>query len=822
MHSTTTPYCKQRQTDQRFIGTRYLFIFLPFLYLLAGCNTQSKLPTAASYTSSATVADFNEEWEFVRDVDTTNAGSRLSDKSQQQVQWEQVSLPHTARLEPIEKTEQQWQGDAFYRKTFAVPASDKGRHVAIKFEAAMQVADVYLNGKHIFRHLGGYLPFYIDLSDQLKFGEENTLLIKLDNRDNPLVPPGKPLADLDFNYYSGLYRNVYMITKDKLYISDPIAADRVAGGGVLLHYDTVSKAAATLVVQTEVKNDHKESRNAQIRIVLKDKHGTTVAEAMHEPIEVSAGAFGTFKQTLTLKEPSLWSPDSPYLYNLTVELIQNGQVTDEQSIRTGVRTFRFTAGAFYLNGERLFLRGTNRHQEYPYVGYALSDNARFRDAWKIKEAGFNFVRSSHYPQSPAFLDACDELGILVMDAIPGWQFFGNEEFQKNTLQDVRDMVRRDRNHPSIILWEASLNESGMTKEFMQQTHNAVHEELPFKQVYTCGWLDEAYDVFIPARQHGKAPYYWNKYAKQKPLFIAEYGDWEYYAQNAGFNQKEFADLQEEERTSRQLRGFGQKRLLQQALNYQEAHNSNLQGPAVGDANWLMFDYKRGYADDIEASGIMDIVRLPKVAYYFYQSQAGPDLNTQAQFHKPMIFIANYWNDPALRTVCVYSNAEEVELLLNGKVVARQKPDKDKYSTHLNHPPFTFEVPKYEPGTLTAVGYIQNKKTVETAQSTPGKPAKLDLLADISGREATAGVNDVIFVYAYIKDQQGTTVPDATNKVTYSIEGDAEIVYTNMVSAEAGIAAILLKTGRTAGNIKVTAKSAGLQPGSVTVNVKGRK
>lgn len=203
----------------------------------------------------------------------------------------------------------------------------------------------------------------------------------------------------------------------------------------------------------------------------------------------------------------------------------------------------------------------------------------------------------------------------------------------------------------------------------------------------------------------------------------------------------------------------------------------------------MFDYKRGYALDIEASGIMDIVRLPKFAYYFYQSQAGPNLDEQAHFQKPMIFIANYWNDPELKTVRVYSNTDEVELSLNGKVIARQKPDQDKYSTHLQHPPFTFEVPKYEPGTLTAVGYINNQKAVETTQHTPEKPAKLELQVDISGKEATAGVNDVVFVYAKVLDANGTTVPEATNEVTFRVEGDAEIVATNTVNAEAGIAAV---------------------------------
>ncbi|MCJ8164257.1 DUF4982 domain-containing protein [Pontibacter sp. E15-1] len=791
--------------------------------LAVACQTPQKSPAESPQAQLPTIENFNNGWQFVRDVDTTNAGSRLSDTGMGQEQWEQVSLPHTARLEAIEKTEQQWQGQAFYRKSFHVPASDKGRHVAVQFEAAMQVADVYLNGEHIFQHLGGYLPFYIDLSDKVKFGEENTLLVKLDNTDNPVVPPGKPIADLDFNYYSGLYRNAYFITKDKLYISDPIAANRVAGGGVLLHYDAVSAEKATLSVQTEIKNDHPKAKRAQVRTLLKDKQGNTVAESLAEPLAVEPGTFGTFQQKLDITNPQLWSPDAPYLYTLTVELVQDGQVIDQQDIRTGVRSIRFAADGFYLNGEKLFLRGTNRHQEYPYVGYAMSDNARYRDAYKIKEAGFNFVRSSHYPQSPAFLDAADELGLLIMDAIPGWQFFGNEAYQKNSLQDTREMARRDRNHASVIAWEASLNESGMSKPFMDATHKALHEELPFADTYTSGWMDYAYDIFIPARQHGKAPDYWNKYSKDKPLFIAEYGDWEYYAQNAGFNQKEYADLTEEARTSRQLRGAGQKRLLQQALNYQEAHNSNLQGPAVGDANWLMYDYKRGYAPDIESSGIMDIVRLPKFAYYFYQSQQGPNLEADAVFGKPMIFIANFWNDPALKTVKVYSNTDEVELQLNGKTIARQKPDKNKVSTHLNHPPFTFEVPKYAAGTLRAVGYINGQKAVETQQSTPGAAAKLKLQTDISGKEATAGTNDLLFVYAYITDEKGNTVPGNSQEVNFKVEaGDAEIVATNTVAAEAGIATMLLKVGQKAGEIKVSASGKGLTPATTTLQVKAVK
>ncbi len=598
----------------------------------------------------------------------------------------------------------------------------------------------------------------------------------------------------------------------------PFGPNEVNDGGILVHFDSISAEFARGIVKTQVRNESEEPKQLQVRLVFTDENEKS-QEFLSSEAEAAAGEAVSISEEISLKNPQLWSPSDPRLYRLKVEVTADGDLVDSEEIKTGIRKIRLTGTAFYLNGKRHFINGTNRHQEYPYIGYALSDEAQYRDAYKIKEAGFDFVRLSHYPQSPAFLNACDELGIMVMDAIPGWQFFGKEEFVQNSLQNIKDMARRDRNHPSVIFWENSLNESGMTEEYMKKANKTLNAELPYEDTYTAGWIDNpAYDLYIPARQHAKPPFYWNKYDKpDRPIFIAEYGDWEYYAQNAGFNQKTFSDLKEEQRSSRQLRSAGEAGMLQQALNFQEAFNSNLKGKhTVGQANWLMFDYNRGYSDDLEASGIEDIFRIPKFSYYFYQSQEAAFANA---FSDPMVFIANFWTPASTTDVKVFSNTQEVALYLNGELVAKKEPDQNRISDELSFPPFTFHLDQFEKGSLKAVGYIDGKEVASHVVRTPEEPAKLKVTADFSGKNIALNTPDVIFVYAKVVDKNGTVVPTAQNHIHFSLEGNpenAELIGPVEINAEAGIATILLRTESFLHSLKIKATAPGLKPAEITI------
>ncbi|UOB18638.1 glycoside hydrolase family 2 protein [Abyssalbus ytuae] len=771
---------------------RLYLLFSVFIFL-SSCS-----PKADNNLVERAKVNFGSDWLFQKG-DTVNSG------------WQAVTLPHTSNIEPL-VVNNQWQGVSWYKKTFTANNEKKNLKHFLYFEGIMQEAQVWCNGEKVTIHKGGYLPFTADITNFISpDNHDNEILIKVVNTDNSKIPPGKELKVLDFNLYGGIYRNAYLITTGQVYITDAVHANKKNGGGVLVHFNEVSDSSATGIVKIHVQNDSEQKKN--IKPLVEFVADTIIkGEFSSKEIAVNAGSSISFEIPVTINSPDLWSPETPNLYDLNVSILnEENETLDNKSFKTGIRSMAITEDGFYLNGKQRFINGTNRHQEYPYVGYALSDKAQYRDAYKIKQAGFDFVRLSHYPHAEAFMDACDELGLMVMNCIPGWQYYEEGEFVENSLQNIKDMARRDRNHPSVIFWENSLNESEMTEEYMVKANKVLKEELPYDNIYSAGWIDHpSYDIFIPARQHNKAPDYWNDYDKgARKILIAEYGDWEYYAHNAGFNQKEFKDLKEDERTSRQLRGFGEKRLLQQALNFQEAFNSNIKGKnTIGHANWLMFDYNRGYANDIESSGISDIFRIPKFSYYFYKSQKPP---YQDNFTGPMVYIANYWQKDSSGKVVVYSNTDTVELYLNDNIVERKKAGRDRFSDSLKFPPFTFNLPEYKKGSLRAVAYIDNKKVAEHLVTTPGQSARIALSYDESGKPLKKSENDVVFLYAKVTDEYGNIVHSADNEIKFEVIGEnAQIIGENPVKAEAGIATVLLKTNSTDKSLSVKATSPDLE------------
>lgn len=767
---------------------KYL-LFLVIFVSIHGCSKDEIL--------QSTKVKFNSDWYFTKaENETISDDTYLVNNDFKS--WQKVSLPHTANLEP-KIVNNQWQGVSWYAKNFTLSDEMYGKKLFFKFEGAMNTAEVWVNNKKLIKHQGGYLPFVIDFTETALFDKENIIHIKLNNKDNPTTGP-KPLKKLDFNTYGGIYRNVWLIAKNSLHITDPIFTNKVASGGVFVSYPKVSKEEATINIKTHLKNENNVKQSFLIKNTLL-KNDAEIIFSESEIHQLKKNEDQQFSANLVLETPELWSPSSPNLYHLKTEVLQNGEVVDSEITRIGIKTIKFINQDFYLNGTKTFLRGVNRHQEYPYVGYALSDNANYRDAKKIKEAGFDYVRLSHYPQSPAFMKACDEIGLITIDAILGWQYFSEDEaFQKHIYQTAKDLIRRDRNYASVIAWEVSLNESWMPEFFIDSLTNIAKKEYPTDQAYTAGWQPYGYDIYLQARQHRLQHY---NLKIKKPYNVSEYGDWEYYAMNAGLNQDSWSNLLQAERSSRQLRSAGEKALLQQATNLQEAHNDNLNTPAFADGYWVMFDYNRGYADDLESSGIMDIFRIPKPSFYFYKSQRDCD----HPFGKPMVHIANKWKKDSPLDVTVFSNCDEVELFLNGKSIGRKKPDTNRISDNLKHPPFTFNLKSFKKGKLVAKAFIKNKIVVTDIVISPEKPSKIKVVIDENYKDLKNEDNDVFFVNANVVDENNTVISDFKGNIQFNIEGKGILIGENPVKLEAGVASILLKTNtKNLKDIKVTAIS----------------
>ena len=478
--------------------------------------------------------NFNGEWKF--NLGDVNGAEQLKFEDSS---WEEVILPHTPKIEAVDVSHH-YQGICWYRKHFTVDASYLDKKIFIEFEGAMQAADVWINGRHKTTHLGGYLPFTIDITDDVIWQGDNIISVKLDNNDNGDIPPGKPLKEkFDFCYFGGIYRNVYMHVTDKLHVTDAVYENKTAGGGVFITYSDVSEKSAKISIKTNVKNEYGIDKEAKVAAYILDDKGALLKKEESALFNILHGDDYTFTQCITLDMPKLWHPDSPYLYTVITKVYDGELPVDEVNVRAGIRSISCKKPeGFILNGKPVKLRGANRHHQYPYIGIAASDNAQYRDVKKLKEAGFNFIRLSHYPHSVSFLNACDELGIMVVEPTPGWQWCSEGLFQDTVIQNIRDMVRRDRNHPCMAMWEVSLNETGTywkgaTDEFFHKCHETAHEEYPGDQMLTSG---DTLGRDNPQYVGFDVPYTeWDEDKKTRPLisiddkmgFDREYGDFEF-------------------------------------------------------------------------------------------------------------------------------------------------------------------------------------------------------------------------------------------------------------------------------------------------------
>lgn len=749
------------------------------------------------------VYNFNPVWRFYKGM--VEGGEALDfDDSR----WEIVNLPHGLELLPLEASgTMNYQGPAWYRKKFLVDTAQQGRKLYLHFEAIMGKCKIWINGKLKAEHYGGFLPIVLDITDDVDYGQQNLVAIWTDNSDDPMYPPGKAQDLLDWTYFGGIYRDVWFYTTAPVHITDPILANKVAGGGVFVHYETVSKEQAIVVVDTEVINETNTSKNYLLETRLLDQQGQLVASSQ-ELLALEPFSSLTITQRLVVNNPQLWHPNHSKLYNLDSLVIdEEEQIVDGIRNRIGIRSVEFRgADGLFVNGQPYpgKLIGVNRHQDYAYIGNALPNSGHWRDAQKLREAGVTVVRAAHYPQDPAFMDACDELGIFVIVTTPGWQFFNDSQlFLNRVYDDIRNMVRRDRNRPSVLMWEPILNETRYSQEFVETAHRITHEEYPYPGCYTAG------DDHLKINQILDVMYGHEVKLENKSYFTREWGDNvdDWNAQNAN---------------NRVHKGMGEDKQLTQAFHFLKTaypftnFDTLYKAPAqhVGGALWCGIDHQRGYHPDPFWGGILDAFRQPKYAWYAFKSQQSPKI-------EPMIFIAHEMTPFSSSDIVVFTNCQEVRLTIYGEETRVKQVPANRPG--LPHPPVVFEKAfdfmklkervynvKTEVNVeIVAEGYIDGKLVAKHVRRPAGRKSKIVLKADFAGIPLQADGVDFVPVVAYITDQHGTVKRLAKDWIRFEVTGEGEIVgdlaiYANPTQAQWGEAVALVRSTLKPGEIVIRA------------------
>ncbi len=751
--------------------------FSPLLFFLFTTTLFSQNLPHGFPDTDRTKIRLNQNWKFYLGAPEAENYKRDLDDSE----WATINVPHTLKLTSLtldglqdEKTQLVFHRNVgWYRKTISVGHSNK--KVFLEFEGVHQVTDLWVNGKHVGQHaVGGYTPFHFDITDYVEKGKDNQITILADNRRNEMVPPDP--GPFDYVKFSGLYRDVYLVETNPVHVTFNWETINSGVNITTPTIDVVNKNAV-ISIKTSVKNEEEKSVKCQLLTRVIDKDGLVVLKLI-EDANILSGQEYQFNQIGSLEDNvHFWGIDSPYLYRVNSVVVVDGNEVDFVENKIGLRKFELDpVRGFILNNEPIELIGANRHQQYPYLGDAVPNSLHYKDMLQFKEYGWNIMRTAHYPQDDALIDACDELGILVYEEVPTWISISDKDLWWENLEKAgRTMVRNHRNHPSIVMWGGGVNHRG----YVPQVHNTMKQEDATRLTASqnsrwTGWQTSGLTDINANMMYG--PVLWDR---SEPIFAME-----------------------GERGAHAVAPFKNDPLMLGLISW-TAHAYYTFHPTHSRAN-----DKR----DRTRAGMMTIFRDPRPYLEWYKSE---------MLEAPFINIKEEWV-PDTKEITVYSNADEIELSLNGDFIERIKPSQDSIYKGLDHPPFHFKNVDYKPGRLTAKGYFENGETKEVSKLTPEKAYAIQLNLDTSGRQFVADGSDILVAYATVVDKNGTPVHDTDHLIQFSIKGDATIIGDNIdinanpMFTEYGVAPALIRAGNTAGKITVVAKCKGLKSNSATV------
>ena len=596
----------------------------------------------------------NDDWEFTEDY---TEGLLLADYKGQDLQ--RVRLPHTTVETPFHYFDESlYQKISGYRRILKAKEDWKGKHVFLTVEAAGHASWIYLNGKAIHEHHCGYTAYTVDLAEYLLWDRDNVLVIKVDSRESLNQPPFGNV--IDYMTYGGLYREVYLEIKEKSYIAD------------IFHK----------VVAVETEDGYDGNATVVSEVTVEQEAGTALVQTLYDEKKQLLQKFSVGETTHTLQNIRLWSPEQPALYYMKTVLLKGEEILDERVDRIGFRTIDFKAEGLYLNGRKYKFRGLNRHQSYPYVGYAMPKSMQRRDAEILKkELGLNAVRTSHYPQSHYFIDACDELGLLVFTEIPGWQHIGDESWKKQAEKNTEDMVMQYRNHPSIFLWGVRINESLDDDEFYKETNEMAHR------------LDDT------------RPTSGVRYLQKSSLLedVYAYNDFSHDGTNAGAMKKSAVtpDVKKGYLVSEYnghmfpTKSFdAEDHRVEHMLRHARVMDGYFsQNDVAGGFGWCMFDYNThkdfGSGDRICYHGVLDMFRNPKLAAAVYASQKDADHMEDVVLEISSSMDIGEHPACLMKDVYVITNADSIRVYKNDLLVGEHSGEKSPYK-NIPHGPIRID------------------------------------------------------------------------------------------------------------------------------------